>query len=56
VDEGDGCRYDAVFGMKDSLVADVVREDPGDAPDGTTRDEPWARIRFDIVLAPDHEG
>jgi hypothetical protein len=31
-----------------------VREEPGNAPDGTTRNEPWARIRFDIVLG--HEG
>ena len=46
---------DAVFGVKDSLVVDVVREDPGNAPDGTTRSEPWARIRFDIVLATGHE-
>jgi protocatechuate 3,4-dioxygenase beta subunit len=47
---------DAVFGVKDSLVVDVVREDPGNAPDGTTRNEPWARIRFDIVLATGREG
>jgi hypothetical protein len=41
--------------VKDSLVVDVVREDPGNAPDGTTRNEPWAQIRFDIVLATGHE-
>ncbi|MDA8324540.1 MAG: hydroxyquinol 1,2-dioxygenase [Actinomycetota bacterium] len=45
---------DAVFGVKDSLVRDFVRQSAGTAtPDG--RDlggRPWSRVRFDIVLAP----
>jgi hydroxyquinol 1,2-dioxygenase len=44
--------HDAVFGVKESLVVDVVSEEPGAAPDGSVRTEPWARIHFDIVLAP----
>jgi hydroxyquinol 1,2-dioxygenase len=45
---------DAVFGVKDSLVRDFVRQPAGTAaPDG--RDlggRAWSRVRFDIVLAP----
>ncbi|MEB8340801.1 dioxygenase family protein [Streptomyces endophyticus] len=46
---------DAVFGVKESLVKDFLRQ-PGDGatPDG--RDlggRSWSRVRFDIVLAPD---
>ena len=47
--------HDAVFGVKDSLVHDVVEEPPGTAPDGSTRNEPWTRITFNIVLAPEQE-
>ena len=43
---------DAVFGVRESLVVDVVREDGGVAPDGTSRPGPWARIAFDVVLEP----
>ncbi|NMI01192.1 intradiol ring-cleavage dioxygenase [Pseudonocardia acidicola] len=42
---------DVVFGVKDSLVVDVVTEPPGTAPDGSQQDGPWARVTFDIVLA-----
>ena len=45
---------DAVFGVKDSLVRDFVRQSAGTTtPDG--RDlggRAWSRVRFDIVLAP----
>jgi hydroxyquinol 1,2-dioxygenase len=45
---------DAVFGVRDSLVMDFVRHEPGTpTPDG--RDlggQPWSSVRFDIVLAP----
>jgi hydroxyquinol 1,2-dioxygenase len=45
---------DAVFGVRDSLVLDFERQEPGTpAPDG--RDlggRAWSRVRFDVVLAP----
>ena len=45
---------DAVFGVKQSLVKDFVHEEPGTpTPDGRAVDGGWARVRFDIVLAPD---
>ena len=44
---------DAVFGVKESLVVEVIDERPGRAPDGSIRPEPWSRVSFDIVLAPD---
>lgn len=46
---------DAVFGVKNDLVVDVVEEPPGTAPDGSTQDRSWNRISFDIVLAPKQE-
>lgn len=49
---------DSVFGVKESLVKDVVEQPPGTpTPDG--RDvggASWARTRFDIVLAPEDTG
>jgi hydroxyquinol 1,2-dioxygenase len=45
---------DAVFGVKDSLIKEFVRQGPGTpTPDG--RDlggREWSRVRFNIVLAP----
>lgn len=46
---------DAVFGVKNSLIVDVVQEPPGRAPDASERTEAWTRIAFDIVLAPEQE-
>ena len=46
---------DAVFGVKDSLVRDFVRQDPG-APVPGGRDlgrRAWSRAHFDVVLAPE---
>jgi hydroxyquinol 1,2-dioxygenase len=44
---------DTVFGVKDSLVRDFVRQEPGTpAPDGRAVDGSWSRVGFDIVLAP----
>ncbi len=45
---------DSVFGVKDSLVKDFLDQEPGaDTPDGRDLgDAPWARVDFDIVLAP----
>jgi hydroxyquinol 1,2-dioxygenase len=46
---------DAVFGVRDSLVMDFVRHEPGTTPpDG--RDlggRSWSSVRFDLVLAPE---
>ena len=46
---------DSVFGVKPSLVRDFIREPAGTpAPDGRDLgDSTWARVRFDIVLAPE---
>ncbi len=44
---------DAVFGVKQSLVKQFIEEPAGPAPDGRVLDQPWCRVRFDIVLAPD---
>ncbi len=45
---------DAVFGVKESLVRDFVRQSAGTpAPDGRDLGErAWSRVRFDIVLGP----
>ncbi len=45
---------DAVFGVKESLVRVFERQEPGTpTPDGRELAErSWARVRFDIVLAP----
>lgn len=44
---------DAVFGVKESLVKDFVQQQAGTLPpDGRPLDHDWARVRFDIVLAP----
>ncbi|TWP54283.1 hydroxyquinol 1,2-dioxygenase [Lentzea tibetensis] len=39
---------DAVFGVRDSLVAEFAEEEPGTAPDG--RAGPWVSLEFDLVL------
>ena len=44
---------DAVFGVKDSLVAAFPEHAPGTAPDGRVLDVPWASVEFDLVLAPE---
>jgi len=42
---------DAVFGVKDELVRDYPEHPPGVAPDGSTRDAPYATIEYDFVMA-----
>jgi hypothetical protein len=45
---------DSVFGVRDSLVVDVRQMVPTTpTPDGRGLAGPWARIDFDLVLAPD---
>ena len=44
---------DSVFGVKESLIKDFTEQPAGTpTPDGRELgDRPWARTRFDIVLA-----
>jgi hydroxyquinol 1,2-dioxygenase len=52
----DGCDYlerDSVFGVKESLIKDFDVQPPGTrTPDGREVEGEWAKVRFDIVLAP----
>jgi hydroxyquinol 1,2-dioxygenase len=43
---------DAVFGVKESLIADFVQHEPSTAPDGTEMHEPFWTVSYDFVLAP----
>lgn len=43
---------DAVFGVKDSLVAQFDRHAPGKAPDGTIVDVPFYTVNYDFRLRP----
>ncbi|UVF22208.1 intradiol ring-cleavage dioxygenase (plasmid) [Microvirga terrae] len=43
---------DAVFGVKRSLVAAIIHEAPGIAPDGRVMDKPWRRLSYDFSLKP----
>ena len=51
-----GCEYlkrDTVFGVKPSLIKDFEPQPAGTATqDGSELDRAWAKVRFDIVLAP----
>jgi hydroxyquinol 1,2-dioxygenase len=42
---------DAVFGVKQSLIAPAERQPPGEGPAGRTLDAPWWRMTFDLRLA-----
>ena len=44
---------DAVFGVKESLIVPFTEHPPGAAPEGRALDQPWSRVTFDMVLAPD---
>lgn len=43
---------DAVFGVKNSLVARFERHDAGVAPDGRVMDKPYCTVNFDFGLVP----
>jgi hydroxyquinol 1,2-dioxygenase len=43
---------DVVFGVKEQLVVQYEKRDPGSAPSGETIDEPWFEARYDFVLQP----
>lgn len=52
----DGCAYlerDSVFGVKESLIKDFEVQPAGTpTPNGRSVEGDWARVCFDIVLAP----
>ncbi|HZP86722.1 MAG TPA: intradiol ring-cleavage dioxygenase [Burkholderiales bacterium] len=41
---------DAVFGVKNSLVVDFVKHEPGTAPDGRKLDKPYYTVKYDFGL------
>jgi hydroxyquinol 1,2-dioxygenase len=43
---------DAVFGVKNSLVARFAPQPPGVAPDGKKMDQPYYTVRYDFGLVP----
>ncbi|QIN80748.1 hydroxyquinol 1,2-dioxygenase [Rubrobacter marinus] len=43
---------DAVFGVKETLIAPFVRHDAGAAPDGRETKGPFYTMEYDLVLAP----
>lgn len=48
-----GDRYlhsDAVFGVKDSLIVEFVRHEPGTAPDGARMERPYFTVQYDFGL------
>ncbi|HEY2636867.1 MAG TPA: hydroxyquinol 1,2-dioxygenase, partial [Solirubrobacteraceae bacterium] len=47
---------DAVFGVKESLVADFTRHEAGEGPGGRVLDAPWFAMAYDLVLAPAQNG
>jgi hydroxyquinol 1,2-dioxygenase len=47
---------DAVFGMKESLVAQFERHPPGTGPDGERLDTPYYTVNYDFRLRPVPEG
>jgi hydroxyquinol 1,2-dioxygenase len=47
---------DAVFGVKESLITEFVRHEPGTAPDGTEIDVPYYTACYDFVLTPSVEA
>ncbi|GAB3817907.1 intradiol ring-cleavage dioxygenase [Kribbella italica] len=46
---------DAVFGVKDSLIAEFTEHPAGTAPDGRVVYQAWAAVHYDLVLATTEE-
>jgi hydroxyquinol 1,2-dioxygenase len=44
---------DAVFGVKNSLIAPFERHEPGLAPDGRAVGTPYFAMSYDLILAPE---
>jgi hydroxyquinol 1,2-dioxygenase len=47
---------DAVFGVKDSLIAEFERHEAGTGPGGRELDVPWYSMDYEFVLAPQRGG
>jgi hydroxyquinol 1,2-dioxygenase len=47
---------DAVFGVKETLIAPFERHEPGPGPDGRELGDPWHTMEYDFVLAPRPDG
>ena len=47
---------DAVFGMKESLVAQFERHPPGAGPNGEQMEVPFYTVNYDFRLRPVPEG
>jgi hydroxyquinol 1,2-dioxygenase len=43
---------DVVFGVKESLIGELVRHEPGSAPDGRVVETPYYTLAYDFRLAP----
>lgn len=43
---------DVVFGVKDSLIREFIRHDPGRAPDGRIQNVPYYHLNYDFGLKP----
>jgi hydroxyquinol 1,2-dioxygenase len=43
---------DVVFGVKERLVVQYEKREPGETPNGDTIDAPWYEARYDFVLQP----
>ena len=43
---------DAVFGVRNSLVVDFPRSEPGTAPDGRVMAKPYYTAKYDFRLVP----
>lgn len=46
---------DAVFGVKDSLIAEFTEHPAGTAPDGRVLNQPYSTVQYDLVLATTEE-
>jgi hydroxyquinol 1,2-dioxygenase len=46
---------DAVFGVKDSLIAEFAEHPAGTAPDGRVLDQSYSTVQYDLVLATTEE-
>jgi hydroxyquinol 1,2-dioxygenase len=45
---------DAVFAVKNSLVVNFARREPGVAPDGKRMERPYYTVSYDFGLTPQH--
>ena len=43
---------DAVFGVKESLIAPFEHHQPGRASDGTLMSQPFSTVHYDFALLP----